>query len=284
MDEKEALALLKRRILIDRGFDVRQYKENYLKRRVAVRMRATGTANMFDYLRLLRDDSGEYSKLFDELTINGTQFFRDEDVYIKLRDKVIPDIIDRKKDISARSIRAWSVGCASGEEPYSIAMLIDFLLGSEMNSWNVRILASDIDEGSLEATKRAIYQTCGVLKGMDPDRYFIVEETESGRVYRVRDEIKRHVRVEKIDLLKENEKKHFDLLLCRNVLIYFSKEVQREIVLSLASSMVRDGYLVLGKSETLGPEGLSILEPAFPRERIFRLVGETRGEVSRRHS
>ena len=118
--EDQAFALLKRRIFLDRGLDCEQYKENYLKRRMAVRLRVTEARDYLDYLRILRSDPDEYTRLMNELTINVTQFFRDPDVYARLRESVLPELVETKTRMGSRTLRIWSAGCASGEEPYSL--------------------------------------------------------------------------------------------------------------------------------------------------------------------
>ncbi len=272
LSDDQAFTLLKRRVRIDRGLDCGQYKENYLKRRVAVRLRATGAADYLAYLRVLKNDPEEYTRLMNELTINVTQFFRDKDVYLKIRDEVIPALFRAKEAIGSRTIRVWSAGCASGEEPYSMAMLIDYKLGTEEGRWNTRILGSDIDLESVRAAKKGEYSNVDMLEGMDIREYFETTDTPRGRVYRVRERVKHTVKFEKLNLLEDNQKRRFDLILCRNVLIYFSRDVQRRIIEGIASDILHEGYLVLGKSETLGQEAGSLFEPAFPRERIYRHV------------
>ncbi len=270
--EDQSFSLLKRRIFLDRGLDCEQYKENYLKRRIAVRLRATGAEDYQEYLRILRNDPEEYTRLINELTINVTQFFRDKDVYTRLRDEVIPEIVRAKNSISSRSLRTWSAGCASGEEPYSVAILLDYDLGPEIDRWNLRILGSDIDDGSLAVARSARYSEVDMLEGMDLERYFERQEAPEGTSYLVREHIRRRVKFEKINLLEQHGRRHFDMVLCRNVLIYFARDVQTRIIESLASSLQKDGHLVLGKSETLGPEASEFFKPVFPRERIYRLT------------
>lgn len=270
--EDQAFSLLKRRIYLDRGLDCEQYKENYLKRRIAVRLRAIGASDYAEYLRVLRTDPDEYTKLLNELTINVTQFFRDKDVFTRLRDEVIPEAIGAKQAISSRSLRTWSAGCASGEEPYSLAMLLDHALGKDLDKWNVRILGSDIDDGSLAIARNARYTEVDMLEGMELQKYFETKDTAEGRQFYVREFIKRRVKLEKINLLEEHGRRHFDMVLCRNVLIYFSRDVQSRIIESLASSMQKDGFLILGKSETLGSEASAYFKPVYPRERIYKLA------------
>lgn len=281
LSEDQGLSLLKRRIFLDRGLDCEQYKENYLKRRFAVRLRATGARDYLDYLRILKSNPDEYTTLMNELTINVTQFFRDADVYAKLRDSVFPDLIKAKSAMGSRTLRIWSAGCASGEEPYSLAILIEKALGDEALTWNVRVLGSDFDEKSLARARQGVYQDLEMLDGVDAERYFEISEKYETKVFRVKDEIKRRVRFEKINLLAEGESRHFDMVLCRNVLIYFGRQVQNKIIVTLASTILRDGYLVLGKSETLGADVTTMFKPAFARERIYQLTGDQRAEGHR---
>jgi len=271
IDEDQAFTLLKRRIHLDRGLDCEQYKENYLKRRIAVRLRATGVEGYLAYMRLLKNNPEEYTRLLNELTVNVTQFFRDKDVFRRIRDEVVPALLESKKALGSRTVRIWSAGCASGEEPYSIAILVDHL-GGDDPGWNFRVVGSDIDEKSLEVARKAQYSEVEVLEGIRLDDYFETSEAPSGKLYKVRDEIRRKVRVERMNILEEHPKRHFDMILCRNVLIYFGRDVQRRIIQNLSSDMLRDAYLVLGKSETLGHEAGAAFKPAFPRERIYQLL------------
>lgn len=282
ISDDRAFALLKRRIFVDRGLDCEQYKENYLKRRIAVRMRATGSDGYLDYMNLLKHDPGEYPHLLDEITINVTQFFRDEDVYEKLRHVVVPSIIDAKKAVNSRTLRIWSAGCSSGEEPYSVAILADEILGREAETWNVRVLGSDYDDRSLKTARAGSYQDLKLPEGLPAGRYFRIEKTASGTSYTVRDEIRSRVKFEKANLLEREPRRHYDMVLCRNVLIYFGREVQARVIELLANSILGEGYLVLGKSETIGPAAPRALRPVFPVERIYRITPEARPAVTGR--
>ena len=286
LNEDQAFVLLKRRLFIDRGLDCEQYKERYLKRRIAVRLRAKNCRNYFEYLRVLRADPEEYTQLLDQLTINVTQFYRDKDVYDKIRDEVVPGMLKSKGSVGSRSVRVWCAGCASGEEPYSMAMLFDHVLGREIDNWNVRVLGSDIDDRSLEVAREGVYPQMDVLEGMDPDRYFEKLETSDGVVYQVREHVRRRVKFERLNLFELEGRRHYDMVMCRNVLIYFSRDVQARIIEIIASSIMREGYAVLGKSETLGREASAFFRAAFPRERIYQRVpgtvrlGVAKGAVS----
>jgi chemotaxis protein methyltransferase CheR len=273
ISEDQSFSMLKRRIFLDRGFDCEQYKVNYLKRRIAVRLRATGADGYLQYMQILRKDPDEYTALLNELTVNVTQFFRDSDVYKRLREDVLPEIIQAKMRISARSLRIWSAGCASGEEPYSLVMLINELLGAESLNWNIRVVGSDYDDNSLKVARTGVYRNLELEEDIDPRKYFLISENEGGSEFEVREGVRRQVRFEKKNLLEHQPRRHFDLVLCRNVLIYFGRDVQARILELLAKSILWEGYLVLGKSETIGPEMSELLKPVFPVERIYRVVG-----------
>ncbi len=281
ISDDNAFLMLKRRIFTDRGLDCEQYKENYLKRRIAVRLRATGAKGYLDYLNLLKKNPEEYTHLLDEITVNVTQFFRDADVYEKLRSAVIPRLLKAKETVSSRTIRIWSAGCSSGEEAYSIAILFDDTLGKNADKWNVRVLGSDYDDRSLKVARAGTYQDLELPKNINASRYFTVTSSGSGTEYRVRDEVRGKVRFEKINLLEHEPRRHYDIVLCRNVLIYFGREVQAKFIQALAGSIMGEGYLVLGKSETVGPEVSRVLKPIFPVERIYQLVPEPRLGVGR---
>lgn len=276
ISDERAFALLKRRIFLDRGLDCEQYKVNYLKRRIAVRLRATDSKDYLEYLQVLRKVPQEYTLLMNELTINVTQFFRDTDVFEKLRVETIPALLKAKSSLHSRTIRVWSAGCASGEEPYSMAMLIDEVLGAETSKWNVRVVGSDFDDRSLKVAKAGVYKNLEMPERLKASKYFEITVTSSGQEFRVRDEVKSRVRFEKLNLLEFKGQRHFDLVLCRNVLIYFGREVQTKLIEALARSILGEGYLVLGKSETIGPESSGLLKPVFPIERIYQVIPEGR--------
>ena len=272
ISDDRAFVLLKRRIYTDRGLDCEQYKENYLKRRISVRLRATGAGGYLDYLNTLKKDPDEYTKLLNELTVNVTQFFRDRDVYGKLREVVIPAIAEAKKTLHSRTLRVWSAGCSSGEEPYSVAILANEALGSEAPRWNVRVVGSDYDDKSLAVARAGSYRGLELPPEIDAERYFVIKENKEGLEYKVRGEMRARVRFEKANLLEYGARRHFDLVLCRNVLIYFEREVQAKIIKTLVGSVLGEGYLVLGKSETTGPEVSKVLKQVFPAERIYKVI------------
>lgn len=266
---------------MDRGFDCDQYKESYLKRRISVRMRATQSKDYLSYMLLLKKHPEEYRHLMDEITINVTQFFRDKDVYAKIHEDLIPKIIESRQRLGSRSLRVWSAGCASGEEPYSMAILLDYFYKKRLKDWNVRIVGSDFDVNSLKKGKKGIYQSVDVLDGMDPEKYFEVIGNEEEPSFRVRDKFRQMVRFEEINLFNEHRKRQCDIVMFRNVLIYFDRNNQSKIIDSVARALTPEGFLVLGKSETLSNEIRDSFVSVFPRERIFQVNRESDLKTSR---
>jgi chemotaxis protein methyltransferase CheR len=255
----------------DIGLNLRQYKPNYLKRRIGVRMRATGCSDYLQYRQYVKQDREEGKRLINDLTINVTEFFRDQDVYAALRKQVIPQIVQYKTESRTYSLRVWSAGCATGEEPYSLVMLFQEALarGKDPNSWALRITATDLDDKAIEKAKVGSYDTVKMPPGLILEDYFV----RKGDKYVIRDEVKRPVRFLIIDIMKRPPLRHLDLILCRNVLIYFEREKQQNILEIFHRCLRPGGFLVLGKSEAILGSSESALVPFSRRERIYRKEG-----------
>jgi chemotaxis protein methyltransferase CheR len=271
----EEFSRLLKFIFEHRGLDCKQYKPNYLKRRVSVRMRARDTLRYSDYLQLLKRDPEEYRSLLNDLTINVTEFFRDPDVYQAIRDKVLPEILEYKRAKRSNAIRIWSAGCATGEEPYSLAMLTHEYISRQKDSdfWMVRITATDLDENSLQTARRGYYPVVNVLPGDRTDRYFEAE----GDGWQVRNEILHMVKFYRADLMHRPSHRFMDIIVCRNVLIYFEKEMQKKLLQFFHQSLRRDGFLVLGKSEAIVGTVGTQFDPYLRRERVYRKLEEANG-------
>lgn len=267
--------LLLKFIFEHRGLDCKQYKTNYLKRRISVRMRARDTLRYIDYLQLLKKDPEEYRSLLNDLTINVTEFFRDPDVYLAIRDRVLPDVLEEKRAKRSNTIRIWSAGCATGEEPYSLAMLVHEYISRQKDSdfWVARITATDLDENSLKKARQGHYPVVNVLPGDRTDRYFVAE----GDGWQVRNEILHMVKFYRADLMNRPSNRFMDIIVCRNVLIYFEKEMQKKLLQFFHQSLRRDGFLVLGKSEAIVGTVGAQFEPYLRRERVYRKLEEANG-------
>jgi chemotaxis protein methyltransferase CheR len=244
--ENVAYKKLKRLLQEAVGLDCSCYRDEYLKRRFAIRLRATGTNTYSRYLRYVKKYPIEYYLVLDNLTINYTTFFRDRDVYVYLEKIILPRLF------RSNEVRIWSAGCSTGEEPYSLAILVHSLLGKKLPNCRVKIFASDLDEDALAKAVKGEYNR-KQLTGLEDsliDKYF----SNDGASYRVKNFVRQLIRFEKQDLMKPSLHKGLDLILCRNVMIFFSRESQQQVHMHFYNALREGGYLVTGKSEILGGE------------------------------
>jgi two-component system CheB/CheR fusion protein len=230
-----------------RGFDFTGYKRPSLERRLRRRMDALACKSYGDYLDYLEVHPEEYEELFNALLINVTEFFRDPPAWEHLRDDVVPELLAAKED--EEPFRVWSAGCASGQEAYSIGMVLAEILGVDAYRERVKIYATDIDEEALTAARQGIYthkQLAGVpeeLRG----RYF--EPADDRMAFRT--ELRRTVIFGRNNLIFDAPISRLDLLICRNTLIYFTAETQGRILRHFHFALRDHGALMLGKSETM---------------------------------
>ncbi len=229
------------------GLNCSGYRDEYLKRRFEIRLRATGTITYAKYIIYLNKHPEEFTNLLNDLTINYTTFFRDNDVYVHLEHKLLPKLL-----MSKLPVKIWSAGCATGEEPYSLAILIHKLLGKRLAEHPVSIVASDIDKDALAKAQRGAYGPRQVSTISPPmlEKFF----THEGDSWVVKDFVKDIVHFERFDLMKTSIHSQLDLILCRNVMIYFSKEGQQHIHMSFYRALKDSGYMITGKSEILSGE------------------------------
>ncbi|WP_456474305.1 CheR family methyltransferase [Candidatus Pyrohabitans sp.] len=259
--------LLKRRIKDIIDFNSEFYEEKHLRRRVAIRMRALDIASYREYLKILERNREECKKLSKVLTVNVTEFFRNPETFEVIKQSVLPELVRLKLNNGNRVLRLWSAGCADGKEPYSLAMLIrEVLTGRE--DLTVKIMATDIDIDSLEKARRGIYREDEV-KGVRREylkRYF--ERIDEG--YRVKDEISKMITFERKDLISERKYKVMDAIICRNVVIYFSKELKERLFMDFYDSLNMGGFLILGKTENLSGPARRKFKVFNNIERIYR--------------
>ena len=260
---------LAKMINADTGFDILQYKERPLKRRLAVRLRACQLSTYPEYAQRLAQDKSEYPKLLDALTINVTNFYRNPETFKAISTRVLP-LLAAQSDQS-RPLTIWSAGCSSGEEPYSLAILWrEFAAGSGV-SRPCRIIATDIDRQSMEKARQGVYDqnSMNEMPSELISKYF----KTSAKNYILSEDIKRMVEYRHCDLLEPSPFSGLDLILCRNVLIYFSRQAQEFIFESFRKSLRPGGFLVLGKVETLFGQVKESFTPFDPKERIYQING-----------
>jgi chemotaxis protein methyltransferase CheR len=238
------------------------YKQPCLKRRLAVRMRARGVHSYDDYAALLDRVPGEYDLLLDALTINVTKFFRNPDAWRAVAEVALGPRLARPGRVAI-----WSAGCASGEEPYSLALLAAERLAAGARA-RVRIDATDLDPGALETLRRAEYPAAAV--GEVPPA-LLARFFTPGPPYVLDAAVARLVHPRVHDLTREPPPEPpYDLIACRNVVIYFDRPTQERIFATFADALAPGGHLWLGKVETLFGAARQRLELVEPRERLFR--------------
>jgi chemotaxis methyl-accepting protein methylase len=270
------------RHLIERhGLDLSRYKESYLKRRLLVRMRALRLQGIEAYARYLRRHPEELGRLQRALSIKVTGFFRNRACFAFLEERVVPDLL-RRSAARRQAVTVWSAGCATGEEPYSLAALFASALEglrpttgrAETSRPRVRITATDVDEAALQAARRARFATRALLGSApgDSGRHFEMHPDGSASPS---DRLKRMVRFERESLLDPIGRGDLDLILCRNVLIYFSLEHQERILARFAAALLPGGYLVLGRVERLFGEARPLFEVVSARDRVYRRLPAT---------
>jgi chemotaxis methyl-accepting protein methylase len=264
-DKEQAFNYLLARIREERGIDFSQYHKNILKRRIALRLAANRVKSYSEYLKILTSTPKEYEKLFEALCINVSEFFRDPSVWIKIK-KILKRIIE-KNNKEGTFIKVWSAGCARGEEPYSLAILF-----REVDKIEVPLIiyATDVDRDCLEYAKRGVYEPMRV-KNVSADileRHFVL----SGSSYKVRDEIRQMVEFDYLDLTSSEYVPNLDLILCRNVFIYFTKPLQEQILDRFYQVLRKDGYLVIGQTENLVPGAKLIFKEIDAHHRIYQKI------------
>jgi two-component system, chemotaxis family, CheB/CheR fusion protein len=250
-----------------RGFDFTGYKRSTIQRRVAKRMAAIGAERYDDYVDYLELHGEEFIDLFNTLLINTTGFFRDPPTWEYLATEIVPLMLAARAPDSP--LRVWCAGCASGEEPYTVAMVLARVMGDQAFRDRAKIYATDIDEEALEQARHGAYLP-RQLEDVPHDaleRFF--EQTDQRYVFR-RD-LRRSVIFGRNDLVQDAPISRIDLLVCRNTLMYFTAETQAQVLRRFHFGLDDDGYMVLGKSEMLITHP-DLFAPAELKRRVFRKV------------
>ncbi|MBK8020964.1 MAG: PAS domain S-box protein [Chloroflexi bacterium] len=262
-DFEALLSYLKR----SRGFDFAGYKRSSLERRIQRRMQTINVENYVDYIDYLEVHPNEFSFLFDSILINVTNFFRDAVMWEHIQNEVIPQIVSAKR--LDESIRVWSAGCSTGEEAYTIAILLAEALGTEQYRERVKIYASDVDEDALAHARQATYSNRDIanVPAALADKYF--ERTDNRCIFRK--DLRRALIFGRHDLVQDAPISRIDLLVCRNLLMYFNPDTQAKILSKFHFAVNETGFLMLGKAEMLFTHA-NLFQPVDLRRRVFKKV------------
>ncbi|HWP98495.1 MAG TPA: protein-glutamate O-methyltransferase CheR [Syntrophomonadaceae bacterium] len=222
------------------GIDLLAYKRPQMERRINSFMRSVNSPNYAAFIELLKNDREVLRRFLDHLTINVSEFFRNIQQWQILEREILPNLLEQRS-----SLRLWSAGCSTGEEVYSLAMM----LKEKGIHPQDRILATDIDREVLEKGGQGLYSKKAVEGVAQPirDRYF----TPDGSMYRVHADLRKMVRFERHDLLKDRFLPDQDLILCRNVVIYFTEETKQILYRKFAAALRPGGILFIGSTEQI---------------------------------
>ncbi|MCI0565266.1 MAG: protein-glutamate O-methyltransferase CheR [Nitrososphaera sp.] len=268
-----------------RGVGLHKYRPSFLKRRIALRMRTRGTVSYNEYAALLSSDPAERVALNHSFSVNVTEFFRDTQFFTSMQEKVIPSIIAQKRSVGGNTefqeIRIWCAGCATGEEPYSIAIIASESQKAVPQEISFRIFATDVNPAAIEYARAGTYDAAS-LRNLSKElvaKYFQAETIGNEKIqfYKVSEHLRHLVSFDEADILKVTPPSKLDMIFCRNVLIYFDKAAREKMLSKFFDALSPGGYLVVGQSEALiGKVPVSLFEPIYPKERIYRKLGVDR--------
>lgn len=266
----DTLAALLEQVRGHTGIDFSKYKRPTILRRMQRRMTATGAASLHDYNRFMEEHPEEYQHLVSSFLINVTEFFRDQEFFTYLRERILPEILARART-QGNELRIWSAGCSTGEEAYTIAILLAEALGPEALQFNVRIFATDVDADAIVYARRGHYTAASLAAVPAPLRARYFTPSESG--FEIAKSIRNMVIFGEHDLAQRAPFPRMDLVVCRNVLIYFTPELQVHALRLFAFAVRTGGFLVLGSAESAGALGTYFAQ-VDPHFKVYRRQGE----------
>lgn len=238
------------------GIDLSLYKESQMNRRLRTLYLKKGLESYDEYFKAIKSNKNDLNEFMDRITINVTEFFRNPSRWDIVEQKAFPDLLEKNK-----KIKCWSAACSTGEEPYTIAMILNKYLPLS----DIKIYATDLDEGVLEKARVGLYNENSFKNCSQEiiDKYFI-RETEG--IYRIKDELKNCVEFKRQNLLHDRFNNDFDFISCRNVMIYFTEDAKDELYKKFNGALKKGGIFFVGSTEQIfHPEkfGFGIYEPFF---------------------
>ena len=241
-------ARLFRLLRTNTGVDFRLYKKSTIKRRLARRMAVAKADTLSAYRKILEKNQAELDALFDELLIPVTEFFRDAEVFDALRDRILKQVLSEKP--RDEPIRVWSAGCSSGQETYSLAIVLLEALGEKAQGRTIQVFGTDVSDKAIEKARAGLYPE-DELKGVPKERLRRFFRKVNGH-YQVDDRIRELCVFARHDLIRDPPFSKLDVVSCRNVLIYFEPPLQRRVLAAFHYGLRDNGVLLLGKAESLG--------------------------------
>jgi chemotaxis protein methyltransferase CheR len=246
------------------GIQCSNYKEDYIRRRLLSRMRSSENETFGDYHRYLLATPPELENLRNALTINVTEFFRDNDVYEFMRKDILPSLFRKRKQL-----RIWCAGCSTGEEPYSLAMIISDLMLQNPGS-SARIIATDIDKIVLAKAKDGIYTRKAMVKLSEAQVHRHFTSLPNGN-FQVKPCLKEMIRFQPHDLMSGVPvSRWLDMVICRNVTIYFTEKQKDTLTKMFHGALVSGGFYIMGKTEYLGRAADALFAPHDSLQKIFK--------------
>jgi chemotaxis methyl-accepting protein methylase len=260
----ELLATLRVRF----SMDLTSFRGSCLRRRVALRVSTLGLSTLDEYMDYLAAHPKEIERLLDTVTIHVTDFFRDRDVYDALSSSILPRMIERKMHSPIRTMRVWSAGCSTGEEAYSVAILILEYLRAHQLRLDLEVYGTDISKESCRVARRGVYPEHKVaqIPANVRERYF--EPDEVG--LKLAETVRRLVKFQVHDLFSTSPFSCLDIIVCRNVLIHFDIDVRNNVLARFQAVLGDDGILILGKSEAIMGTAVELFELVDARNKIYR--------------
>lgn len=230
----------KSQVLKKTGIDLSLYKERQMKRRIESMIKRNGKKDFEDYFNLINTDKDKFNEFINYLTINVSEFYRNSNQWQILKDTVIPKLMKGQSNL-----KVWSAACSTGEEPYTIVMTLSNFL--PLNK--IKIQAYDIDDEAINKAKLGVYSQKSITNV--PDEFKKKYFTKVGNSYKIADEIKNCVEFKKFNLLKDTYPKGMDLIVCRNVMIYFTEEAKDEMYHKFNGALKEGGVLFVGSTEQI---------------------------------
>jgi two-component system CheB/CheR fusion protein len=266
----QVLALL----LTRSKFDFRPYRKKMLTRRIERRMGLNQLDSMPEYLALLRNNPEELKRLVKDLFISVTSFFRDPEAFRQLASQVIAPLVEGKEADAV--IRVWVPGCATGEEPYSIAMLLEEQLAAANKTCRVQLFATDVDEDALGVARHGIYPD-SIAADVSPERLARFFTKTDEHSFQINKPLRETMIFAAQNLISDAPFTKLDLISCRNVLIYLEPDIQEKLITLFHFALKQGGFLFLSPSETIGTQ-VDLFEPLSKRWRVYRRIGPSRPE------